>query len=216
MVAGVTMGGLPVFSKRSVRAMLISARALPGSEMKTVRMSSSTAVIFAPAFSRFFLQLERIALNGEVEVADGEAADDVADGAAREVKIHARGAGYVLHQADALELVRGQPDFHRVNVVSHSFRSGCRAFNSKAMQAAIAPGGGPDLPKLSTRFPQLKPLHSPVLCHPDASGLNQSTYAQWNLCGKLKKITQRLHFGYCQGGFRSLSTKRCENQAAGL
>jgi hypothetical protein len=32
---------------------------------------------------QFFLQLEGIALDGEVEVADGKTADDVADGAAR-------------------------------------------------------------------------------------------------------------------------------------
>ena len=42
------MGGLPVFSKRSVRAMLISARALPGKARKMVLTSSSTAVIRLP------------------------------------------------------------------------------------------------------------------------------------------------------------------------
>ena len=57
----------------------------------------------------FFLQLERIALNGEIEVADGKAADDIAHGPAGEIDIHARSAGDVLHQRDALLLVRRQP-----------------------------------------------------------------------------------------------------------
>jgi hypothetical protein len=61
-------------------------------------------------------------------------------------------------------------------------------------------------------FPQ--DFHSPdpnsiqPLSHPNASGLIQSTYAKWNLCGKLKKITHRLHFGYCQGGFRSAKREK--------
>ena len=92
-------------------------------------------------FFQFFLQFERIALDGEIEVADAEAADDVADRAAGEVKIHARGAGDVLDQADALELVRRQPDFHRVNVVSHSLSSGCQDLVSGAIAGAIATRG---------------------------------------------------------------------------
>ena len=135
MVAGVTIGGLPVFSYFSVRAMLISARALPGSEMKIVRASSSTAAMLGAGFFQIFLQLEGIALDGEIEIADGKAADDVADGAAGEVKIHARGAGYVLHQVDALHLIRRQPKFHRVNVISHSLSSGRQA----VVPAAVFP-----------------------------------------------------------------------------
>jgi hypothetical protein len=34
----------------------------------------------------------------------------------------------------------------------------------------------------------------------------------WNSLGKLKKITQRLYFGYCQGGFREFVKEKCENQ----
>ena len=45
---------------------------------------------------QIFLQLERITLNGEIEVADGEPADDVTNRAARQIEIHARGAGNVL------------------------------------------------------------------------------------------------------------------------
>src|SRR3954462_15344841 len=71
-------------------------------------------------FLEIFLQLEGIALNSEIEITDGESADDVADGAAGKVKVHARSAGNVLDQADAFELVRRQPDLHRVNVISHS------------------------------------------------------------------------------------------------
>jgi hypothetical protein len=47
------------------------------------------------------------------------------------------------------------------------------------------------------------------------------TYTEWNLSGKLKKITQRLYFGYCLEGFREFAGKKCENhkgrrQAAGV
>src|ERR1035437_8374749 len=93
---------------------------------------------FRAGFFQIFLQLESIALDGEVQIADGESADHVTDGAAREVKIHAGGAGYVLHQPDALELVRGQPDFHRVNVVSHSLSSARQTPIPGAIRSAIA------------------------------------------------------------------------------
>src|ERR1700685_3256289 len=33
---------------------------------------------------------------------------------------------------------------------------------------------------------------------------------------KLQKITQRLHFGYCQGVFREFFVKKCENRTAGF
>ena len=61
-----------------------------------------------------------VALHGEIHIPDGESGNHVADGAAGEVKIHARRASNVLDQSDALELVRRQPDFHGVNVISHS------------------------------------------------------------------------------------------------
>ena len=31
---------------------------------------------------------------------------------------------------------------------------------------------------------------------------------------KLQKITQRLHFGYCQRGFGAVFAEKCENQAS--
>src|SRR6185312_5653558 len=42
-----------------------------------------------PGTLKFFLQFERIALYGKVEVADRKAADDVSYGAARQVDVHA-------------------------------------------------------------------------------------------------------------------------------
>ena len=148
------MGGLPVFSKRSVRAMLISARALPGSERKMVRDVLFDGGDFSAGLFEVFLQLEGIALDGEIEVADGKSADNVADSAAGEVEIHARGAGYVLDEADALQLVRRQPDFHRVNVVSHSLSSGCPGpVAGRELRCKIAAGEGRPT-ELSTRFPQ--------------------------------------------------------------
>ena len=54
-----------------------------------------------------FLQLEGIALNREVQIANGEPADDVADGAPGEVNVHARVAGNILYQRDPPLLVGG-------------------------------------------------------------------------------------------------------------
>ena len=88
------------------------------------------------------LQLEGIALDGEIEVADGESADDVADGPAGQIDVHAGGAGDVLNQGDALLLVGRQPEFHRVDVVSHSLSSGCQALGQRVSTARIAPGEG--------------------------------------------------------------------------
>jgi hypothetical protein len=53
---------------------------------------------------------------------------------------------------------------------------------------------------------------SPTLSHQHASGLMPSTYTEWRLSGKLKKITQRLYFGYCQEGFREFVQEKCENR----
>ncbi len=66
--------------------------------VKIVRASSSTAVISGAGLLEIFLELEWIALNREIEVADGEPADNVADRPAGQVKVHARGAGYILNQ----------------------------------------------------------------------------------------------------------------------
>src|SRR5207244_4353290 len=70
---------------------------------------------------QFLLQFKGIALDGEIQVADGEAADDVSHCTAGEVNIHPGGAGDLLNQGDALLLVRRQPELHRVYVVSHSW-----------------------------------------------------------------------------------------------
>jgi len=48
--------------------------------------------------------------------------------------------------------------------------------------------------------------------HQHASGLIPSTYTEWRVPGKLKKITQRLYFGYCQEGFREFLEEKCENR----
>lgn len=58
--------------------------------------------------------------------------------------------------------------------------------------------------------------HDPTLSHQHASGLLPTTYTEWNLSGKLKKITQRLYFGYCQEGFREFMGEKCENRGAGV
>ena len=105
---------------------------------------------FCASFFEVLLELEGIALNGEIQVADGEAADDVTDGAAGQVEIHARGAGYILHQSDALQLVRRQPEFHRVNVISHSFSSGLQAVVLGAIRLAATKAGLPLFHTIST------------------------------------------------------------------
>src|SRR5581483_3743168 len=69
---------------------------------------------------KFFLQLYGIALNGEVQIADWESADDVANGTAGEINIHSGIARNILNQSDAFLLIGRQPEFHCVDVISHS------------------------------------------------------------------------------------------------
>ena len=70
---------------------------------------------------QFFLQLEWISLNREIEIADRMSADNVAHRSAGEVNVHPGSAGNILYQRDALLLIRRQPQFHCVDVVSHSW-----------------------------------------------------------------------------------------------
>src|SRR5580693_6952395 len=96
------------------------------------------------------LQLERIALDREVEITDGEAADDVADGTPGEVNVHPGGESDILYQRDPALLVGGQPDFHGVNVISHALiRTTCcpaqypRRAGTRFPQGPIPPDQGP-------------------------------------------------------------------------
>ena len=68
-----------------------------------------------------FSELERVALHREVEIADGEPGNDVADGAARQVQVHLRRLRGVGHEGDCLLLIRREPGFQRVYVVGHAF-----------------------------------------------------------------------------------------------
>src|SRR5277367_975585 len=69
---------------------------------------------------QFFLQLEGIALDGKVEVPNGKPAHDVANRSTAQINVHVGGAGNFLNHGDAPLLIGRQPDFHRVNVVSHA------------------------------------------------------------------------------------------------
>ena len=69
---------------------------------------------------KVLLQFQGIALDREIQIADGQSGQDVTNRPARQVDIHAMGAGRFLHQTHHLQLIRCEPDFHRVNVVSHS------------------------------------------------------------------------------------------------
>jgi hypothetical protein len=74
--------------------------------------------------------------------------------------------------------------------------------------------GGLDLPIFPQVFHRLSRTDDPTLSHSYASGVLPMTYTEWNLSGKLKKITQRLYFGYCLDGFRKFIGKKCENRTS--
>jgi hypothetical protein len=73
----------------------------------------------AAGFLQRFLQLEGIALNGEIEVADGEAAGEVADGASGEENGHAGVASCITNEAKGVLLGRRKAIFEKVIVVGH-------------------------------------------------------------------------------------------------
>src|SRR5262252_8970263 len=75
---------------------------------------------YAAGSLEIFLQLKWIALYGEIKVTDGESADNVTYRTARQVDIHSCRPGDVLYQRNCALLIRRQPDFHRVNVISHA------------------------------------------------------------------------------------------------
>src|SRR5579871_124829 len=107
---------------------------------------------------QIFMQLERISLDGEIQIANGKTADDVPDRPAGQVEIQTGGTGDLLYQVDALELIRRQPEFHRVNVISHSRSSGLGAdFRTAIEPTAIKPARA-GRTGLSTGFPQIRAL----------------------------------------------------------
>ena len=68
---------------------------------------------------QFLLQLKRITLNAQVDVADGKSSDQIADGAAGEIEVQARVLGNVLNQVHTTLLVRCEPGFHAIDVICH-------------------------------------------------------------------------------------------------
>ena len=69
---------------------------------------------------QFSLQSLRIAFNREVQIANGKAADNVANGPAGEVKVNAVGASGFLHERNRSLLLRREPAFHHVDVIGHA------------------------------------------------------------------------------------------------
>ncbi len=76
--------------------MLISARTLPGKHQKERPRVFIDGGNLSAGLLQFFLQLEGIALNGKIQVADGKSADNVADRAAGEVEDSFRRRGQCL------------------------------------------------------------------------------------------------------------------------
>jgi len=78
------------------------------------------AVDYSSGLFQLLLELERVALESEIEVANGKAGEDIADGAAREVDVETCSAREVLYQGDAAHLVGRQAAFEGVDVICHS------------------------------------------------------------------------------------------------
>ena len=72
-----------------------------------------------PGFLQILLQLERIALDAKVDIANGKAGDKVADSSAGEIEVQSRIPGYFLNQIHTALLIRCEPGFHAIDVVCH-------------------------------------------------------------------------------------------------
>src|ERR1700730_13266840 len=104
-----------------------------------------------PCSFEILLEFERISLNREIQIANGEPADNVPDRATGKIKCDSRRTGYVLHKIDALRLIRRQPDFHSVDIISHSSSSDPR---QTTMKQPCPRFRRRSVPMFSTAFPQ--------------------------------------------------------------
>ena len=71
------------------------------------------------ALLEFARETRRIALNGEIEVADGHSRNQIANGAAGEVDVGGDLDGQLLHAHQDGALLGGEPAFQHVHVVRH-------------------------------------------------------------------------------------------------
>ena len=69
---------------------------------------------------KILLQLERVSLDREIQVADDEAAENVAHCSAGEIYIELLGANNLGYLRQRPLLVRRKPGFHKINKVGHS------------------------------------------------------------------------------------------------
>ena len=62
-----------------------------------------------------------VALDGEIEITDGHAGNQIADGASREIDIHVLYARKLLDALEYGALFGGEPAFQQVHVIGHEF-----------------------------------------------------------------------------------------------